>query len=129
MSSPISDFINLSSQLLKNIKMLCSNNSVETYFDICNSFINKHPQEYLKMYKSYIYIKKKEIAEFNYSIFKENKDWSITLSENEKIINADKIKSVFDILFKEWNEITENNKNAIFTYLKYMNDIIDRYNI
>lgn len=130
MSSPFSDFLNLSIQLLNNIKIISSDNKIETYVDVCKSFINKYPSEYLNMYKTYIYIKKSDIANFNYSIVKNNKDWTNELSNNKNInIKSDNLGNVFNLIFKEWDSITENNKNAIFTYLKYMDDIIEKFNL
>lgn len=130
MSSPFSDFLNLSIQLLNNIKIISSDNKIETYVDVCKSFINKYPNEYLNMYKSYIYIKKSDIANFNYSIVKNNKDWTNEISNDKNInIKSDKLGNVFNLVFKEWDSITENNKNAIFTYLKYMDDIIEKFNL
>ena len=82
------------------------------------------------MYKSYIYIKKSDIANFNYSIVKNNKDWTNEISNNKNInIKSDNLGNVFNLIFKEWDSITENNKNAIFTYLKYMDDIIEKFNL
>lgn len=123
---PLEDFKNLSLALVNEIKLISDDINIKTYSDICISFIYKHFEEYLKLYRSYIYIKQEEIKNYNFSIL-DNKS-NITINNN--IINlGDKQDTIFNNLFIQWDKINKENKKAIFDYLIYLNQLIETYNL
>lgn len=123
--NPFQDFIQLSLDLLADMKILSNNIDILTYSDVCKTFIQKYPQEYLNLYKSYIYVKKDKIKNYDYSVVRLNYNINI---QNEYINIQEKNKKlIFNILFREWETITEENKKTIFDYLNYMNQLIETY--
>lgn len=125
--NPFQDFIQLSLDLLVDMKILSNNIDILTYSDVCKTFIQKYPQEYLNLYKSYIYIKKDKIKNYDYSVVRLNYNVEIQ-NEHIKIQEKNKIL-IFNVLFKEWETISEENKKTIFDYLNYMNQIIETYQL
>lgn len=125
--NPLQDFIQLSLDLLGDFKLISKNIDILTYSDICKTFILKYPEEYLNLYKSYIYIKKDNIKNYDYSVVQFNGDLKVQ-SGHIKIQEKNK-KMIFNILFKEWTEVSEENKKTIFDYLNYMNQLIECHHL
>lgn len=124
---PLKDFIDLSDQLIDNISIVSENNQIKNYCKICKKFIIKYPENYLEMYKKYIYIKSKNIKDNDYSILNNYKNWTV---KNPNInINKTDMDSIFHLLFTSFDTLTADNKKAIFMYLQYMNEIIEKYNL
>jgi hypothetical protein len=126
-NNPLSDFINLSNQLLDSINIVSENIQIKNYCKICKKFVEKYPLKYVNMYKSYIYVKSKDIKNNEYSIVNDYKKWN--LNDPNINIKKDDIDNIFQLLFTSFDSLSEENKKAIFTYLQYMNEILDKYNL
>lgn len=124
--NPIEDFKNLSLTLLNEIKIISDNVEIKTYSDICTSFINKHFDEYLLLYKKYIFKYSDDIKKYNFSILNNTEDFKIQ-SQNIHLGNNERL--IFNLLFTEWKNKTEVNKKIIFDYLIYLNEIIEKYKL
>ena len=68
----ISEFIELTFDLLSNFKVLTTSSNSRVYINICCSFVNKYPLEYLNLYKQYIFKKRNEIEENAFGLCKIN---------------------------------------------------------
>lgn len=121
----IKDFISLSSDLLINLKNISFNSSTQTYVGVCQSFVSKYPEKYLNLYKKFIYKKKDNIKNYDYSIV-HFKPVSHLQIESIDIKNFD---NLFFSIVKEWENITQENKKTIFDYLIVLNELIDLYNL
>ncbi len=121
----IKDFISLSSDLLINLKIISLNPTTQSYVSVCQTFVSKYPKEYLNLYKRFIYKKKIDIKNYEYSIvhFKPVTNLQI---EHIDIKNFDEL--IFNIV-KEWENISQENKKTIFDYLIILNELIDSYNL
>lgn len=124
--NPREDFKNLSLTLLNEIKIISDNVEIKTYSDICTSFINKHFDEYLLLYKKYIFKYSEDIKKYNFSILNNTEDFKIQ-SQNIHLGNNERL--IFNLLFTEWKNKTEVNKKIIFDYLIYLNEIIEKYKL
>lgn len=124
--NPREDFKNLSLTLLNEIKIISDNVEIKTYSDICISFINKHFDEYLILYKTCIFKSSEDIKKYNFSILNNAKGFNIQ-SQNINLGNNERM--IFKLLFTEWNNNSEVNKKIIFDYLIYLNEIIEKYRL
>ena len=121
----ISDFIDMTFDLLTNFKFLTNNSNSRIYINICCSFVNKYPKEYINLYKQYIYKKKDIIKEYDYSII----HFKPVTKLNINHINIDNFDNVMNSIVSDWENITEDNKKTVFDYLIILNELIEKFDL
>ena len=121
----ISEFINITRDLLLNFKLLTTNSNSRIYINICCSFVNKYPKEYINLYKQYVFKKRNEIKNYDFSIihFKPVKRLNIYH------VNIDNFENIIKSIVSDWENITQDNKRTIFDYLIIMNEMVEKFDL
>lgn len=121
----ISEFINITRDLLLNFKLLTTNSNSRIYINICCSFVNKYPKEYINLYKQYVFKKRNEIKNYDFSII----HFKPVKSLNIYHVNIDNFENIIKSVVSDWEGITQDNKRTIFDYLIIMNEMVEKFDL